>query len=345
MSGRRILVTGGTGIIGAWAVREIAEAGDEPIVLTRGLTTVGRGILAELVDEIDWIEADLAQPLELVAAVQRAQPEVIAHLASAKPWQMDANYVERPNPLLGVRAIVNGTLNLLEVARTLGVPRIVYASSKSAYAPFEGSHGHPEYAPVPESYQCRPTDVYGITKLAAEQLGTYYAEHLGVEFVALRFASTYGPFKRGAGKAPAGLIGAAIEGRAVQARYSRRAYTELIDEFVYNRDVGRAFQLATVAPVPPGRVFNVGTGVGSSVADVVAAIAAAGGGVATPEIEVVDDDEPGEDVVRGHLVANYAGVLDTTAAREQLGFEARYDLPAGIRDAAEVATRKVGAGL
>ncbi|MBS1888551.1 MAG: NAD(P)-dependent oxidoreductase [Actinobacteria bacterium] len=334
MSGRRILVTGGTGIIGAWAVREIAAAGDEPVVLTRGVTSLGRAILGELAEEIEWVEADVAQPLELVAALRRARPEVIAHLASAKPWQMDAAYVERPNPPLGVRTIVDGTVNLLEAARVLEIPRVVYASSKSAYAPFAGPHGHPDYEPVPESFECRPTDVYGITKLAAEQLGRYYAEHLGLDFVALRFASTYGPFKRGAGKAPAGLIGAAIEGRVVEARYTRLAYHELLDEFVYNRDVGRAVQLATAAEDGSGRVFNIGTGVGSSVGDVVAAIGAAG--VAVPEIEVVDDDAPGEDVERGHLVANYAGVLDTRAAAQALGFTAAYDLAAGIRDAAEV---------
>ena len=63
--------------------------------------------------------------------------------------------------------------------------------------------------------------VYGITKLAAEQLGLYYRRHLGVDFIALRFASTYGPFKRGAGAAPAGLIAAAIEGRSLRRSTAR----------------------------------------------------------------------------------------------------------------------------
>lgn len=328
----RILVTGGTGVIGAWAVREIAAAGDTPIVVTRGQTEIGRSILGELADEIEWFSADIQQPLSLMDTVLRARPDVIAHLASAKPWQMDVGYVERPDPGLGVRTIVDGTLNVLEIARSLGIAKVVYASSKAAYAPFTGEHAAPRYRPVPETYPARPVDIYGITKLAAEQLGGYYRDHLGVDFVALRFASTYGPFKRGAGAAPGGLIGAAVEGHVVDATYREAAYTTSLDEFVYNRDVGRAVQIACAAPPVKNVTFNIGTGVGHTVADVVEAISSVDG-VATPNITLTGDDD-GD--AAGHLIQGYTGILDVSAARDQLGFEARYDLRDGIEDAAEV---------
>ncbi len=106
---------------------------------------------------------------------------------------MDAGFVAHPDPPLGVRTIIDGTANILEIARIFEVPRVVFASTKSAYSAFEGPYGAPGYALVPESYPSVPTSVYGITKLAAEHLGAYYRRHLGVDFVALRFASTYGP--------------------------------------------------------------------------------------------------------------------------------------------------------
>jgi nucleoside-diphosphate-sugar epimerase len=268
-----------------------------------------------------------------MSAVHRTRPDVIAHLASAKPWQMDAGYVAHPDPLLGVDAIINGTANLLEIARELGVPRVVFASSKSAYAPFAGRHTAPTYDPVPETYPARPTEVYGITKLAAEQLGGYYRAHLGVDVIALRFGSTYGPFKRGAGVAPAGLIGSAIEGLLVRATYEETTYRLQIDEFVYNRDVGRGIQLACAVDATADWLFNIGTGEGSSIEDVVDAIADVPG-VQAPEVTIVADGTPG--AAKGHLVPAHAGVLDCSAARDQLGYVARFDLRAGIADAAEV---------
>lgn len=330
MSGLRVLVTGGTGVIGAWAVRELAAAGHEPVIATRGASTVGAPLLAGM--EIAHVEVDLEDAAAVRDAVADVRPDMIAHLASAKPWQMDAGYVPDPDPGLGVRTIVNGTVHVLEAARREGVRRVVYASSKSAYAPFVGEHAEPSYQPVPESYPNRPTEVYGITKLAAEQLGDYYREHLGVDFISLRFGSTYGPFKRGAGTAPAGLIASAIEGDIVRATYGRHTFEVLRDEFVYNRDVGRGIVAACEVEQTSDHLFNIGTGIGSSIADVVAAINSVEG-IGRVDATVTDDETAGQG---GHLVKGVAGVLDCSRAAEQLGFVAAYDLAAGIRDAAAV---------
>ncbi len=326
-------MTGGTGPTGAWAVRAIAEAGDVPILLTRGRARTGDAILGGLAGRIERFEVDIEHPLALMDAVRRAAPDVIAHLAGAKPWRMDVGFGTRPDPLAGVRRVIDATTHVLEIARSLGVPRVVFGSTKSAYAPFTGRHAAPTYAPVAEGYPSVPIDLYGITKLAAEQIGAYYREHLGVDFLALRFASTYGPGKRGAGSAPAGLIAGALAGQTVEAVYGASTYADALDEFLSNADAGRAVHLACVAQRTRDWRFNIGTGVGSSPRDVVDAIAAVEG-VAPPRVRVVPDGTAG--AAAGHLVPAYAGILDGSAAREQLGFTARFDLAAGIAHAAAV---------
>ena len=335
-SRRRILVTGATGVIGAWAVREIAAAGGEPVGLTRGLTSVGRAILGPLADEMQWITADLEDPLAVLAAVREANPDVIAHLASAKPWQMDAGFVERPDPSLGVRAIVSATVNVLEAARITGVPRVVYASSKGSYGAFRGEYGYPSYRPVPEDYPAKPTSVYGITKLAAEQLGEYYDRHLGVGFASLRFASTYGPFKRGGGRSAAAIIAASVEGRGAAYSFTEEDFTKVKDELIFNRDVGRAIWLASQAGSFDRHVYNIGTGALASISDVVTALGDVDGAV-LPTIEVSSEDGAGRSDRSGCC-------FDVTAAERDLGFRAEYDLRTGLAETAAVVQQAVTAG-
>jgi UDP-glucose 4-epimerase len=327
----RILVTGATGVIGAWAARAIAEGGGEPVGLTRGLTSVGRVILGDLANEMQWMTANLEDPLAALSAITEAGPDVIAHLASAKPWQMDAGFVERPNPPMGVNAIVGATVNVLEVARIAGVPRVVYAGSKGSYGAFAGEYGYPSYRPVPEDHPSRPTSVYGITKLAAEQLGDYYDRHLGVEFVSLRFASTYGPFKRGGGRSAAAIIGAAIEGRSEAYSFTHEELTMIKDELVFNRDVGRAVWLACQAENLERHVYNIGTGELVSISEVVDALRDVDG-AALPTIQVAEESGAG-------LRDNPGCRFDVSAAERDLGFRAQYDLSAGLAETALVVRR------
>lgn len=325
---------GGTGVIGAWAVRELVEAGHDLAVLTRGSTHVGRPIIADLAGEIAWFEGDVVEPLTLTRAFSRFKPRVVAHLASAKPWQMDAGFVEDPKPLLGVRTIVDGTANVLEAARLLAVERVVFAGSKASYAPFTGRHAAPTYDPVDESYPSIPYDVYGITKLAAEQLGGYYRRHLGVDFLSLRFGSTFGPFKRGAATMPAGLISHAIDGHAVEVVYPRSAY-ERRDDFIYNRDVGRAIASACLVGPTTRWLFNIGTGRGVTVKEIVQTLRDTPG-LTARTVTVIDDQTTTPHAAPSHAEA-FAGVFDVSAAAQELHFTSAYDLSASILDCARFA--------
>jgi nucleoside-diphosphate-sugar epimerase len=114
------------------------------------------------------------------------------------------------------------------------------------------------------------------------------------------------------GLSPPGLIGAALEGAALRATYAESAYRVVVDEYVYNADLGRAVALAVAAPRTTRLLFKIGTGVGLTTEALVEAMGRIED-LAMPVISVVPDDDPSVD--SGHLVPNQAGVLDASAAR------------------------------
>ena len=99
------------------------------------------------------------------------------------------------DPRLGVKVGVDGTINVLEVARAKNIKRVVFTSSKAAYGEITGEYAPPTCKPVREDYPRQPADLYGSIKVCCEELGRYYRETYGIEFIALRFVSIYGPGK------------------------------------------------------------------------------------------------------------------------------------------------------
>ena len=327
-SGDKVLVTGGTGVIGAWIVREFVENGYRPVVLTRGMTSVADRILKDVRGEIEFKTGDMEQPWSIVHAIQSAKPRGIIHLASAKPWQVDVGFVPYPNPVSGMNSIVGGTATMLEACRNFDIGCLVYASSKSAYSDFQGDYVYPRCLPVPEDHPCNPSTVYGIGKRTAELLGAYYARHLGVDFRAARFGTTYGPFKRGGGNHPSTIITRAAAGEPTRFSIAEHFLTEVFDDYVYNRDIARGIRMLAEAKKPTQSVYNIATGTGNNLEQVVQQVRDA-----FPEavIDVSVDESAGN---AGIHVMSHAAKLDISAAERDLGYLPAYDLARGIRDTA-----------
>lgn len=273
MSLERVLVTGGTGVIGAWVVRGLVERGIEPIVFVRGRTNeIGRTINGDIDGRLTWALGDLLDPDALAAAVERHRPQAIIHMASAKPWQMEPPWAAEPDGRLAIEQIALATWNVLEVARKAGVKRVVYASSKAVYDDVVGAHAAPDYLPLPEEYPKLPRMLYGIGKLAAEHLGLYYARNYGIEFLGIRFSSAFGPLKRGpTATSPDGMFYAALAGEEVKIR---RLGPGERDDFAYNKDIADGFVLAALAGSPRHHAYNLGSGMGIDHEDLARAISA-----------------------------------------------------------------------
>lgn len=205
-----------------------------------------------------------------------------------------------------VRNNVTVTQRLLEASGQAGITRFVYASSSSVY-------GNTLRLPTSESDPCRPFSPYGVTKLAAENLCTAYADNGIVETVSLRYFTVYGPRQR-PDMAFSRFINMAFRGDPLPLY----AGGEQIRDFTYVDDVVRANLAAAVRPVRPGAVFNIAGGVRATMADVLLLL----GEVMNMPLDIRRTQPQAGDV--------RATAGDTAAANETLGWSPRVDLRSGL---------------
>ena len=201
---------------------------------------------------------------------------------------------------------VEATQRLLETVRAAPGTRVVYASSSSVY-------GESERLPTPESAPPRPLSPYGVTKLAAEQLCRVYHANHGVDAVALRFFTVYGPRQR-PDMAFRRFCESAARGRAIEL-YGDGSQSR---DFTFVADVVAALRAAGEQPGIGGRAFNIGGGAPISLNAALEQLAALAG----RPLDVRRGDRESGDVL--HTAA------DVTRARRELGFEPATPLREGL---------------
>ena len=174
----KILVTGGAGFIGSHLVRRLVR---ERVGSVAVLDNFHRGSvesLADSLDEIRLLRADLRESAALREALRGI--DLVYHLAaqsSVLGSEADADYTFQTN--------VSGTFDLLREARSHGVRRVVFTSSREVY-------GDPLQLPVPETAPLRPKNLYGASKVAGEAYCSVSGSE-GLETAVLRLANVYGP--------------------------------------------------------------------------------------------------------------------------------------------------------
>lgn len=157
--------------------------------------------------------------------------------------------IQKPREYFEVN--VQGTFNILELAKSIGVRRMVYAASSTCY-------GLAEQVPTPESLPCAPKHPYGLTKYLGEQLVMHWAEVYKLPAVSLRMFNVYGPRSR-----TTGAYGA-VFGVFLKQKLASRPFTVVGDgtqtrDFTFVTDVAAAFVAAAQSNVT-AEIFNVGSG-------------------------------------------------------------------------------------
>ena len=241
----RSLVTGGCGFIGSHLVDLLLEQGQEVVVLDN-MSTGRRANLDHVAGDarLTIIEGSVQDE----PSVQKAMAgcDYVFHLAAL------ADIVPSiVNPLGYFSANVDGTVIVVDVARRLGVKKLVYTSSSSCY-------GIPDTYPTPETAKIRPQYPYAFTKWAGEQTALHWGQVYGLPVVALRLFNVYGPRSR-----TSGTYGA-VFGVFLAQKLSGAPMTIVGDgtqtrDFTYVTDVARAF-LAAALTGASGQSFNVGSG-------------------------------------------------------------------------------------
>lgn len=310
----RVLVTGGAGFIGSHIVEDLVSAGYEVTVLddfSSGL----RANLEAVADRVRVIEGSIQDEATLRRAMEGV--DLVSHMAA----QLEITTCVE-SPLADLEANTVGTLKVLSAASEAGVRRLVNASSACVYgqavAPLQSEDGHPT----------DPNWEYGVSKLAAEKYARLFWEAGRLDTVSLRFAIIYGE-REWCGRVLTMFLRRALQGKPPVVFGSG----EQRRDFTYVGDVVRLHRLVLERDEAVGKVFNVSTGIGTTVAG----LAELCREVTGAESPVIYEDTPeGErskempDRVRLPQELQ-AMVLDPTRAAEVLGFRAEVDLRDGLR--------------
>jgi UDP-glucose 4-epimerase len=291
----RAIVTGGAGFIGSHVAEALLARGDEVHVLDSLVTGSREKVPAGAELHVGDIREDAGSLFDEV------RPDVCFHLAA----QADVGTsVERPDYDAEVNVL--GMIRVLEAARGQGTQVVFSSTGGAIYGECDG--------PAPETAERRPISPYGISKLAGEEYLAGWNRLYGSTHVALRFGNVYGP--RQEANLEGGVIAIFLDAMAAGKETRIFGDGSQTRDFVYVGDIVRA---TLAAAGHAGGVFNVGTGVETSVAELHAACRRVTGYEWEPKHGPA---RPG-DVLRS--------VIDPSLAKRELGWRPEHELEDGLR--------------
>jgi UDP-glucose 4-epimerase len=275
---RRILVTGGAGFVGSAVTRRLVDAGARVTVLD-DLFTGKADAIPTGASFIQGSVTDVPLVNELVG-----DHSLILHLAARNIIASTAN------PLDDYATNIGGTLNILMAARASKVDRVVYSSSASVY-------GNPRTIPINEDDPLWTLSPYAVSKLGGENYCTAFSESYGLRVATVRYSNVYGP-----GQRPDNPYAGVVSKFLVEAHAGRpitiHGDGEQTRDYTYIDDAVEATLAAAVHPRAEGEVFNVGTGIETSVNRLAASIGEALG----VEIDLRHVDRRDIDNIRRRVV-------------------------------------------
>lgn len=304
----RWLVTGGAGYIGGHVVRSLLEAGHQPCVID----DLSTGIRGRIPPTVPFLNADIRDAGALMDAMEGCHG--VIHLAGRKSV---GESVEKP--LAYWDANLGGTLDVLRAMVYCGIHRIVFSSTASVYA--NSDH------PVTEADTLGPLSPYGASKLAAETAIRNVGKSNDIRYAILRYFNVAGCVKAELGDTSNdNLVPRVI--RAMRAFDPPTIYGmdyptrdgSAIRDYIHAGDLGDAHAaIATRIDSLRHGTYNLGTGRGTTVAEIIKSLQDASGVRMTPYVTGRRAGDPAQTIA------------DVTRVREDTGWQARYT----IRDIAE----------
>lgn len=298
-----ILITGGLGFLGVGTARYLLEQGEE-VLLTRRRTSRIPAFLTEYLDKkLKVVGCDIMDLPSLIAVLKEYRVRSIIHaavvtLAKASLYQ-------------GFKINMEGTINVLESARLMGIKRVTLTSSITVY------YGIRSEIPYQEAMAI-PLDVkYPIAceKIAAETMCNLYSGHYGLDLVITRISMAYGPYSA-SGFIPMELMveGAAKEKRAFLSQF----HPEYKMDFIYIDDCARAIGMVHLAKELKYKVYNIASGMSHTLDEVTGVIKKV-----IPDCQIELNGNPPPWQFRG---------VDISRIHDEFGYRPKYSLEQGIRE-------------
>ncbi|MGE0802190.1 MAG: NAD-dependent epimerase/dehydratase family protein [Lautropia sp.] len=312
-----VLVTGGLGLIGSHVSRALVESGRTPIIYD---LRADAGMVPDIADRCTIVQGSLDDMPRLLGAIEAHRPEAILHFAAQVGQGVESH------PWSSLNANLVGTAAVFEAARLSGIRRVVFPSSKMVYGPVGEDHRHPSYRPVSENHPREPQDMYGKLKRAVEDIASHYAPLYGLDLTALRFGSSFGPGGSGRHKVVLmRLIEAAIAGQSFRVETG----AEQADSFCYSAEAAHAAMIALGRPEQPGRfrAYNIAGDELLSMADIVSIL---------KDLFPRWQGSVGPGLDYRSIGTGFYYAMDTTRAREELGWRPRFDFRSAVQDYARL---------
>jgi len=312
MSKKGILVTGGTGLVGAYAVGMLLDRGERPVVFDVALNERLLSAVGVNPSAVTLIRGDMLDLPAIITALRDHDCDRIIHLAAFLGEEVQRR------PYSGVRLNFMGTINVLEAARLEKVSRVIFPSSGTVYL---GSLGE-GLARIDESIPMNPPSVYAATKASCEFMGRAYAKRYDFEFICLRYTGgLYGPspatLKATREIAIQQMIRAAVKGDTAKINWPYGPA-----EILYGKDAAKGTVLAVLKDKFKDTLFHIGNGDTLSGDDIVSAVRKLFPG---SDIELIKGSNP-MPYPESRLASDFS------RAKNQLDYEPEYTIEKAIAD-------------
>ncbi len=300
-----VLVTGGAGYIGSHMVLALLDAGEEVVVIDN----LSTGFSWVLPPEVPLVVGDMGDQDLIARTIREHRVAAIAHFA--------AKIVVPESVADPLGYYLNNTVRtraLIEACVLAGVKHFIFSSTAATY-------GIPEQVPIPETTRTQPINPYGWSKLMTERMLADAGAAHGLSYVALRYFNVAGadPMLRTGQSTPAATHLIKV---AVQAALGRRERLDIfgtdyptpdgtcVRDYIHVADLAAAHVEAAKRleqGEPVERIYNLGSGDGVSVAEIMTAMAKGTGIDFEPEVAPRRPGDPARIVANGELAARDLG--------------------------------------
>jgi UDP-glucose 4-epimerase len=312
MAVKGILITGGSGLVGAYAVGMLLDRGERPVVFDVAVNERLLRAVGVDTNKVTLIRGDMMDLPALISALRDNDCDRVIHLAAFLGEEVQRR------PYSGVRLNFMGTVNVFEAARLEKLARVIFPSSGTVYL---GSLGE-GLEKIDEKIPMNPPSVYAATKASCEFMGRAYAKRYGFEFICLRYTGgLYGPspaaLKATREIAIQQMIRAAVKGEAAKISWPYGPA-----EILYGKDAAKGTVLAALKDSFKETLFHIGNGKMLSGDDIVKAVRKAYPG---SDITLVKSDNP-MPYPESRLASDFS------RAKHELGYEPEYSIEKAALD-------------